>query len=92
MFIVGHRDAVAECSEVAYESLSVGAAKSSLLLESDDAVRRYAEEKHVDWKIEGGKIYFGKTGEQKHVHASDLPSLKLISEALSYATELERIV
>jgi 26S proteasome regulatory subunit N12 len=92
MSLLSCRDAVAECSEVSYESLSVSAAKNSLLLDSDDAVRRYAEEKHVDWKLDGGRIFFGKTGESKHLHSSDLPSLKLITESLSYATELERIV
>ena len=87
-----HRDAVAECSEVAYRTLSVSAAKRSLLLSSDAALAAYAEEKHPDWIIEGSVIKFVTNLDKKQAKASDVPSDRLISEALSYATEIERIV
>lgn len=87
------RDAVADCSEAAYERLGIGAAKEILLLESDTALAEYAAVKHPDWKVDGdGFVYFGKDHGPKQAKASDVPSLRLISETLSYATELERIV
>lgn len=87
-----YSDAVADCSEVAYEKLGVDAAKSILLLDSDNALSHYAQEKHPEWVIGNGFVHFGNHLDHKPSKASDVPSLSLISETLSYATELERIV
>jgi 26S proteasome regulatory subunit N12 len=81
---------VAECCEVAYARLGVAAAKKSMLLDSDAALRAYAQKK--EWLVTDGFVHFGKALEVKHAQASDVPSLRLMAESLSYATELERIV
>ncbi|GAB5031062.1 26s proteasome non-atpase regulatory subunit rpn12a-like [Nannochloropsis oceanica] len=87
------RDAVADCSETAYVQLSVAAAKDIMLLDSDAALAEYAATKHPDWKVGGdGFVHFGKDHGPKQSKAADVPSLRLIAETLSYATELERIV
>jgi hypothetical protein len=42
---------VAECSEVAYKTLSVQSARKFMLLDSDQALAQYIEQKHPDWKV-----------------------------------------
>ncbi len=87
------RDAVADCSESAYVRLGVAAAKDIMLLDSDAALAQYAAAKHPDWTLSAdGFVHFGKDHGPKHAKAADVPSLRLIAETLSYATELERIV
>lgn len=86
------RDAVAECSEAAYERLGAEAAKAILLLDSDAALAQYAAAKHPEWAMAGGFVHFGREHGPKQAKASDVPSLSLTAEALGYATELERIV
>eukprot|EP00591_Stephanopyxis_turris_P012898 CAMPEP_0195517806 /NCGR_PEP_ID=MMETSP0794_2-20130614/11725_1 /TAXON_ID=515487 /ORGANISM="Stephanopyxis turris, Strain CCMP 815" /LENGTH=256 /DNA_ID=CAMNT_0040646677 /DNA_START=71 /DNA_END=841 /DNA_ORIENTATION=+ len=85
------RDNIADCLEVAYKTMSVESAVKMMRLESVKELMEYVEECRDDWIVEGGDMlcFQPAVGGSK---ASDVPSMKLISQSLSYATELERIV
>lgn len=85
------REAVAECAEAAYPGgLSLGAARDRLLFATEAEVEAYCRERRPEWTVAGGRIAFG--GNEIKSKSSEIPSLRVISETLSYATELERIV
>ncbi|CAM9719653.1 unnamed protein product [Heterosigma akashiwo] len=54
------------------------------------AGRGGAGRRRPEWTVAGGRIAFG--GNETKSKSSEIPSLRVISETLSYATELERIV
>lgn len=83
------RASIAECAGVAYASLSVTAAQKLLMLDSREELYAFINSAHTDWLIEGDTITFQSIAGAK---SAEVPSKRLISEALSYATELERIV
>lgn len=83
------RDSVAECAEVAYAGLSLQAASKLLMLESRDDLVAFIETCRPSWVVEGDKISFETKVETK---AAALSATRLITESLSYASELERIV
>jgi 26S proteasome regulatory subunit N12 len=84
------RESIADCVEVAYSNMKLGDAVNMMKFGGVDDLLDYVKEKREDWIIEDEKITFqppvvvGK--------AEDIPSMKLIGQSLSYATELERIV
>lgn len=85
------RDDIADCAAAAYPSLSVVAACKMLSLEGGaEALRKYAEGRGLSWVIQGGTLRFTPSdggGKDK------LPDSKsILSKALGYAAELERIV
>lgn len=84
------RDNIADCLEVAYKSMSTSEAMVMMKFETMDELMEYVNDYRDDWIVEGGQLCFQPpaTGSK----ASDIPSNKLISQCLSYATELERIV
>eukprot|EP00622_Pseudochattonella_farcimen_P007610 FR743632.1.p1 GENE.FR743632.1~~FR743632.1.p1 ORF type:complete len:261 (+),score=37.73 FR743632.1:74-856(+) len=84
------RDFIAECTEVAYTSLSMDAAQKMMMLQSREELTQFIEEAHDNWVVEGDTIRF--TPPPTASKSSEVPSMRLISEALTYATELERIV
>lgn len=84
------RDAIADCVEVSYNHMKLGDAANMMKFDNVEELLGYVKERREDWIIEEGKITF-----QPSVvvgKAEDVPSLKLIGQSLSYATELERIV
>ena len=81
------RESIAECAAVAYKSLSLASAQQLLMLDSRADVLVFAEV-HT-WQVEGETISFA---EAAGVKSAELPSMRLISECVNYATELERIV
>lgn len=83
------RAAVAECAAVAYGSLSLAAAQQLLLLDSRADLLAFIANDHADWVVEGETITFAPAAGSK---SAEVQSMRLISEALNYATELERIV
>jgi len=83
------RGTIAECAEAAYDSLSIAAARDMLMLDSEADLRAFLARAHPDWSLEGDRIVFVSTNEPK---SEKIPALRLISESLTYATELERIV
>eukprot|EP00640_Fibrocapsa_japonica_P002955 CAMPEP_0113935482 /NCGR_PEP_ID=MMETSP1339-20121228/2631_1 /TAXON_ID=94617 /ORGANISM="Fibrocapsa japonica" /LENGTH=269 /DNA_ID=CAMNT_0000937655 /DNA_START=79 /DNA_END=888 /DNA_ORIENTATION=+ /assembly_acc=CAM_ASM_000762 len=82
------REAVAECTAAAYETLALASAATLLRLNGASAAAAFAQGR--EWDVRGGTIYFPRPETSKR--ASDIPSMRLISESLLYATELERIV
>lgn len=84
------RDAIADCVEVTYKSLKLTDAVSMMKLDSVEELHEYVQEKRDDWLVEGDVLTFQPPPVGSK--AADIPSMKLISQSLSYATELERIV
>jgi 26S proteasome regulatory subunit N12 len=84
------RDSIADCVEVSYKYMKLVDAVSMMKFGSVEELLEYVKENREDWLVEGDMITFqpppvvGK--------AEDIPSMKLIGQSLSYATELERIV
>lgn len=84
------RDSIADCLEVGYKTMKLSDAVGLMRFESEEELRGYMEEYRDDWIVEGGVLCFQPPeGGSK---ASDIPSMKLIAQSLTYATELERIV
>ncbi|PHU28111.1 26S proteasome non-ATPase regulatory subunit 8 -like protein A [Capsicum chinense] len=83
-------DEIAGCSEKAYDRLSTSDARQMLLFSSDKELLQYVEQEHPEWEIKGGFIIFQKVKDS--VPCKEIPSLQLITQTLSYARELERIV
>lgn len=81
------RDEIAECSERAYSSLAIPEAKRLMLFSSDREVADYAEER--GWKVEGSKLVFAPLLDDDE---GEISAVKVISNTLTYARELERIV
>lgn len=89
------RDNIADCLEVAYSNMSLEAAAKMMRLSSVDELKDYIAISREDWIIEaipGQKQQLCFRPPPAGSKASDVPSLKLITQCLSYATELERIV
>ena len=83
------RDAIAECSEVAYTSLGLAAAREMMMFDDEKQLLDFVADAHKDWVIADGQIHFQEAKIKKQ---QEIPSMRLISETLSYATELERII
>mmetsp|Transcript_90074 Transcript_90074/g.179853 ORF Transcript_90074/g.179853 Transcript_90074/m.179853 type:complete len:256 (-) Transcript_90074:537-1304(-) len=83
------RDSVAECAEVAYAALSLQAASKLLMLDSRDELIAFIESSRPSWVVAGEQITFQSKVTTK---SSSLSATRLITESLSYASELERIV
>ena len=84
------RDSIADCIEVSYKTLKIQDAMAMMKFDSPDQMRGYIEECRDDWLIEGDLLCFQPPAVGSK--ASDIPSMKLIAQSLTYATELERIV
>jgi len=84
------RDSIARCLESSFRTLSLPAAQDMLGFDTMEELKEYMEELHQDWIVEDGELCFQPPplGRQ----ASDVPSMKLLTQSLTYATELERIV
>jgi len=84
------RDSIADCLEVSYKTMTMMDAVSMMKFDSREELVGYMEVYRDDWIVEGDGLCFQPPeGGSK---ASDIPSMKLIAQSLSYATELERIV
>jgi len=84
------RDSIADCVEVTYKSLKLTDAVTMMKLDSVEELQEYVQDKRDDWLVEGDMLTFQPPPVGSK--AADIPSMKLISQSLSYATELERIV
>lgn len=84
------RDSIAECVEVAYQTMAIGDAIRMMKFDSQEELMEYVKEIKDDWIIDGDRLCFQPppTGSK----ASDIPSMKLIEQSLTYATEMERII
>ena len=84
------RDSIADCIEVSYKSMKLVDAVTMMKFESTEELQEYLQEKREDWIVEGDKLMFQPPSMGSK--AVDIPSMKLMAQSLSYATELERIV
>ncbi len=80
---------IGECVEASYKTLTIDSARQILMFNTIDEVRPFISEKFPDWNINGDIIDLRA---QKLTKSEEIPSQKLISQNLSYASELERIV
>ncbi|KAG0168724.1 hypothetical protein DFQ28_011400 [Apophysomyces sp. BC1034] len=82
------RDEIASCSEKAYESLPLQDAGALLFIKNTAELLSFANKR--GWKVNPGeqKICFGSDDST----AVEIPREQIISQTLSYARELERIV
>jgi len=88
------RDSIADCLEVAYKTMSISEAKKMMKFDNNsdsDELMEYIEEYRDDWIVDESN-YLCFQPPPGGCKASDIPSMKLIAQNLSYATELERIV
>ncbi|KAI9316438.1 cornichon protein-domain-containing protein, partial [Dichotomocladium elegans] len=93
------RDEIASCSEKAYDSLPLQDASTLLFLKNTQELLSFAQKakKHINvyrkqrgWKVHPGDqiIYFGSEDSD----AVEIPQEQIITQTLTYARELERIV
>ncbi|KAI7847373.1 cornichon protein-domain-containing protein [Circinella umbellata] len=82
------RNEIASCSEKAYDSLPLQDAGTLLFLKNTKELLNFAQER--GWKVHPGEqvIYFGSDDND----AVEIPQEQIITQTLSYARELERIV
>lgn len=84
------RDSIADCVEVSYKSMKIVDAMIMMKFNSQQELLKYVEESRDDWIVEGDTLCF--QAPPSGSKASDVPSMQLISQNLSYAMEMERIV
>ena len=75
---------------MAYTELSLDAAQKMMMLGSREELMSFIEEAHESWVVDGETLRFNPVSTASK--SSEVPSMRLMSEALGYATELERIV
>ena len=80
---------VGDCAAASYTSLAVSEATKILMFGTDKETVEFIAATYPDWTVNGNTITLQGS---KGTKSSEIPSLKLISQTLSYATELERIV
>ena len=83
---------VARNVEQAYLSLSLSSAQDLLMLGSTQELLEFVrrqEGREVRWELRGDRVYFVRQENQK---TQELPKWQIMEEALTIATELERIV
>jgi hypothetical protein len=80
---------IGECAAASYNTLSLEAATKILMFSSGQETINFVQENYPDWTCINNVFSLKAAA----AHRSDeIPSLKLISQNLTYATELERIV
>lgn len=84
------RDSIADCVEVSYKTMKLSDAMTMMKFETQQELLEYVEECRDDWIVEDNTLCFQPPPSGSK--AGDIPSMKLITQNLSYATEMERIV
>lgn len=84
------RDSIADCVEVSYKTMKCSDAVTMMKFDTQAALMEYVNECRDDWIVEGDTLCFQPP--PMGSKASDIPSMKLIGQSLSYATEMERII
>lgn len=80
---------IGDCISAAYTNITLAAATQMLMFNKNQETKDFVADFYPDWTIEKDVIY--PTG-AKAAKSDEIPSLRLISQNLSYATEMERIV
>ena len=60
-----------------------------MMFDDEKQLLDFVADAHKDWVIADGQIHFQEAKAKK---TQEVPSMRLISETLSYATEIERII
>ena len=84
------RDSIADCVEVSYKTMKTKDAMKMMKFDKTEQLMEYVEECRDDWIVQADTICFQPPPSGSK--ASDIPSMKLIAQSLSYATEMERII
>lgn len=84
------RDSIADCVEVSYKTMKISDAMTMMKFGTQEELLEYVEECRDDWIVENDTLCFQPPPSGSK--AGDIPSMKLITQNLSYATEMERIV
>lgn len=82
------RSEIASCAARSYPSLSIASAKNLLFLDSEGAVREFAQDQ--GWSLADGRIYFPLPVDEKRAEEGD--QKEVISHMVQYAQDLESIV
>ena len=80
---------IGECAAASYTSLTVAEATKILMFATEKETIEFIKTNYPGWVITGNNVSLQGT---KTAKSNEIPSLKLISQTLTYATELERIV
>jgi len=83
------RDTIAECAESAYDSLDYNSAREMMMFGSDDDLGQFIKQRHSGWDLVAGRIFWNSNTLPR---SQEIQARRIISENLTYATELERIV
>jgi 26S proteasome regulatory subunit N12 len=84
------RDSIADCVEVSYNTMKISDAMTMMKFGTQQELLEYIEECRDDWIVDENTLCFQPPPSGSK--AGDIPSMKLITQNLSYATEMERIV
>ena len=80
---------IGECAAASYSTLTVEAATKILMFNSAQETLSFVADTYPDWTVAGNVVNLRSAPTQR---SDEIPSHKLISQNLTYATELERIV
>jgi 26S proteasome regulatory subunit N12 len=84
------RDSIADCVEVSYKIMKISDAMTMMKFLTQQELLDYVEDCRDDWIVEGSTLCFQPP--PLGWKAEDIPSMKMITQNLSYATEMERII
>jgi len=84
---------IGECAEASYRMLSLAAAKNILMFQTEAEAQSFVSQHYPHWEWSArDNAYCLKSSAGKLDSTSDVSSVPLICQSLSYATELDRIV
>ena len=82
---------IADCAEISYNTLNPSALKEILMFSTEQEALEFVKEHYSHWES-NGTLFKLKPDATTLSSAEDIPSQKLISQTLTYAAEMDRIV
>lgn len=82
---------IADCAEMSYNTLNPSALKEILMFTTEKEAVAFVNEHYPHWEF-NGTLFKLKPDTTKLSSAEDIPSQKLVSQTLTYAVEMDRIV
>jgi hypothetical protein len=83
---------IARSAERSYESIAIKDMQKMFMIEKQDQLMEFIQSNDgkdgIAWSVRGDRVAFIK----KKQEMNEIPSLRMIDTALSYATELNRII
>jgi 26S proteasome regulatory subunit N12 len=83
---------IGECAAAAYKSITIAAITEVLMFDREEETLEFMADFYPTWDVDAMQGVVTLSGSKGASKADEMPSLKLINQNLSYATELERIV